>query len=118
MPAGVRSQMLVWRLVPYQGRRLRVRDRWYLPGLFPAIRGDRRDQARPGTDSAIFRLGLQGSTRQAVPAGQRPGAKSVDKTTRKPLFLFWLFGLFLLRAAQRTFLSLLLNEPPRNTRHL
>jgi hypothetical protein len=39
-----------------------------------------------------------------------------DATTRNPLFLFLLFGLFLLRYAQRTFLSLLLNAPPRNTR--
>lgn len=30
-------------------------------------------------------------------------ARNVDKTTRKPLFLFLLFGLFLLRAPQRTF---------------
>jgi hypothetical protein len=32
------------------------------------------------------------------------------------MFLFRLFGLFLFRAAQRTFLALLLNAPPRNTR--
>ncbi len=31
---------------------------------------------------------------------------------------FLLSGLFLLRAAQRTLFSLLLNEPPRNTRRL
>lgn len=45
--------------------------------------------------------------------------KNVDAptaTTRKPLFLFLLSGLFLLRAAQRTFLSLLLKAPPRSTR--
>jgi hypothetical protein len=42
--------------------------------------------------------------------------KSVDTTTRNPMLLFLLFGLFLLRYAQRTFLSLLLNAPPRNTR--
>lgn len=38
-----------------------------------------------------------------------------DTITRNPLFLFLLFGLFLLRTAQRTFLLLLLNAPPRNT---
>jgi hypothetical protein len=39
-----------------------------------------------------------------------------DTTTRNPMLLFLLFGLFLLRYAQRTFLSLLLNAPPRTTR--
>ena len=76
------------------------------------------DQARPGTDSAIFHLGPEG-----VPAGSSgwavaAGGKMWAATTRNPLFLFLLFGLFLLRAAQRTLFSLLLNEPPRNTRHL
>jgi hypothetical protein len=42
--------------------------------------------------------------------------KSVDATTRNPLFLFLLFGLFLLRTAQRAFPASLLKEPPRNTR--
>ncbi len=32
------------------------------------------------------------------------------------MFLLRLFGLFLLRTAQRTFLALLLKAPPRNTR--
>jgi hypothetical protein len=36
--------------------------------------------------------------------------------TRKPLLLFLLSGLFLLRIAARTFFSLLLNDPPRSTR--
>ncbi len=39
-----------------------------------------------------------------------------EKTSRNPLFLFLLFGLFLLRTAARMFLSLLLKEPPRSTR--
>jgi hypothetical protein len=34
------------------------------------------------------------------------------------MFLFLLFGLFLLRAAQRRLFGLLLNAPPRNTRVL
>lgn len=42
--------------------------------------------------------------------------KNVATATRKPIFLFQLFGLFLLRTEQRTFDSSLLNEPPRSTR--
>jgi hypothetical protein len=44
--------------------------------------------------------------------------KNMGATTRNPLFLFLLFGLFLFRMAQRTLFSLLLKAPPRNTRHL
>ena len=36
--------------------------------------------------------------------------------TRKPLLLFLLPGLFLLRLAPRRFVSLLFHEPPRTTR--
>ena len=39
-----------------------------------------------------------------------------EAATRKPLLSLRLSGLFLLWYAQRTFLSLLLNEPPRRTR--
>jgi len=39
-----------------------------------------------------------------------------ESTTRNPLFLFLLFGLFLLRTAQARLFRLLLNEPPRKTR--
>lgn len=39
----------------------------------------------------------------------------MSTTTRKPMFLLRLFGLFLLREAERTFLWLLLNEPPRSS---
>jgi hypothetical protein len=53
-------------------------------------------QARPGTDSAIFRLGLQG-LRPADCSGRDQPVKSVDRTTRNPTFLFLLFTLFLLR---------------------
>ena len=42
--------------------------------------------------------------------------KNVATTDRKPILLLRLFGLLLLRAAQRVLLSLLLKEPPRNTR--
>ena len=40
--------------------------------------------------------------------------KLVETTIRKPMLLFLLLGLFLLRYAQRTFLDSLLKEPPRS----
>lgn len=40
--------------------------------------------------------------------------KNVDATNRKPMFLFRLFGSFLLRQAQRALSRLLFQEPPRN----
>jgi hypothetical protein len=39
--------------------------------------------------------------------------KRVETTKRKPMLLFLLLGLLLLRLAQRTFLDVLLNAPPR-----
>ncbi|GAB4579784.1 MAG: hypothetical protein Fur0022_25230 [Anaerolineales bacterium] len=42
----------------------------------------------------------------------------MDTTPRKPLFLFQLSGLFLLRTAQRALLRLLWKAPPRTTRVL
>ena len=39
-----------------------------------------------------------------------------DAHTRKPMLLLRLFGLLLLRYAQRALFRLLLNEPPRRTR--
>ena len=39
-----------------------------------------------------------------------------ERATRKPILLFRLFGLFLLRLAERKFLGLLFQEPPRRTR--
>jgi len=59
-------------------------------------------------------LGRNAEAQPAAPFW--PGEKYVETTTRKPLFLFLLFGLFLLRRAQRAFLRLLLYEPPRSTR--
>ncbi len=53
--------------------------------------------------SAIVRLGREGNARPAFPAGRCP-TNDVETTTRKPLFLFLLSGLFLLRTEQRTFL--------------
>lgn len=71
--------------------------------------------ARPGTGSAIPPSSAANLLwRAAVP----DGARSVDATTRKPMLSFLLFGLFLLRYAQRAFLALLLKEPPRSTRHV
>ena len=40
----------------------------------------------------------------------------METTTRNPMLLFLLFGLFLLRYAQRALFRLLLNDPPRSTR--
>jgi len=63
-----------------------------------------RDGARPGACPAFFRLGGE-----PVKAHRTSGrSKKVATTTRKPMLLFRLFGLFLLRTAQRTFLGLLL----------
>jgi hypothetical protein len=41
--------------------------------------------------------------------------RGTPTTTRNPMLLLRLSGLLSLRYAQRTFLSLLLNAPPRNT---
>ena len=41
------------------------------------------------------------------------GHYSGNRTQRNPLLLFVLFGLLLLRLAERVFLSLLFHEPPR-----
>ena len=60
-------------------------------------------EVRPGMGSAIVRLGREGSIRPAFPAGRSP-KNDVETTTRNPLFLFLLSGLFLLRFEQRTFL--------------
>jgi hypothetical protein len=46
----------------------------------------------------------------------RSRMKNVDDTTRKPTLLFRLFGLFLLRMAQRALSGLLFQAPPRKTR--
>jgi hypothetical protein len=51
-----------------------------------------------------------------IPAGQATRACRKVLATRKPLLFQLLFGLLLLRAGERTFVRLLLNEPPRNTR--
>ena len=58
-------------------------------------------QARPGPSSAIFLASVRQATRSArthitFPTGTCP-MKNVDTTTRNPLFLLSLFGLFLLR---------------------
>lgn len=50
-------------------------------------------------------------------SGRHPPARCATGTARRrPLFLFRLFGLFLLRFAERQFLALLSQLPPRITR--
>ena len=50
-------------------------------------------------------------------SGRHPPARcAADKTKRRPLFLLRLSGLFLLRFAERQFLALLFQLPPRITR--
>ena len=60
--------------------------------------------ARPGTGSAIFRLGPEEFI--TPPGNSGLPKKNVTAATRKPLFLFGLS--FLLRYAQRAFLPLLM----------
>jgi hypothetical protein len=72
-------------------------------------------RARPGTGSAIFLA----SVAKAYPchiAGRDVPDEKRGHHHPNPVFLLRLFGLFLLRYAQRTFLVLLLKAPPRNTR--
>ena len=73
----------------------------------PARRSGRgRDPAPPFSVSA-----REGS----APPGNSDASENVDNDNRNPMFLFRLFGLFLLRAEQRAFLASLLKAPPRNT---
>ena len=55
-------------------------------------------------------------SRRSMPASYTVSARAGKPwdTTRNPTLLFRLFGLLLLRLAQRTLLSLLFHEPPRN----
>jgi len=53
---------------------------------------------RPGANSTIFRFGLEDLT----PPGISSQKKNVDEKQRKPLLLFLLLGLFLLRTPQPT----------------
>ena len=76
----------------------------------PAFNPRRVSRNRPGMHGAC-RL-LEGCESILQPLGGKPWGR----TTRNPLLLFRLSGLFLFRLAQRTFDALLLNEPPRNTR--
>jgi hypothetical protein len=72
------------------------------PLLFARPRHE--DGTRPGICPAFFRLGGEPLTAHRT-SGR---SKKVTTTTRKPMLSFRLFGLFLLRTAQRTFLGLLL----------
>lgn len=97
LPAGV--------MALHQGRRPGVQGRCYSPapnGTGAAGSRLRHFSPRPG--------------REQSPPGSSGPMKNVGNDTRNPVFLFLLSGLFLLRIAQRRFLSLLLNAPPRKTR--
>ena len=52
---------------------------------------------------------------RALGDGQHCAAARADWARRKPMLLFRLSGLFLLRLATRTLFSLLFHEPPRKT---
>ncbi len=67
--------------------------------------------ARPIRESAG-----SGFDRRAGPTVGGVLTAEEEITTRKPLFLFRLSGVFLFRLAERVFLELLFHEPPRNTR--
>jgi hypothetical protein len=69
----------------------RERGSCYLPDLA-------FHQMRPGANSTIFRFGLEDFT----PPGISSQKKNVDAQQRKPLLLFLLLGLFLLRTPQPT----------------
>ena len=71
---------------PHQDATSRVRSSCYLPGLAITRRG--QEQALPCFASTW----KDSSSRQAVSAPEH-----VRTTTRNPMFLFELFGLFLLR---------------------
>ena len=78
-----------------------------MPGLDEA-------RTRPGTGPAVFHASAR---KEDPPPGNSGLVEKRGTTTRRnPMFLLRLFGLFLLRYAQRTFLALLLNDPPRTTR--
>ncbi len=71
-------------------------------------------QARPGTGSAMFRLGPEElAPRRTILASKHVSTASA---TRNPALLFAFRVSFLLRMAQRMLRALLMKEPPRRTR--
>jgi hypothetical protein len=85
----------------------------------------------PRSGCSVFgRGGDQAQALEFLSAGRRPvsprlqakdrwlilGNSWAGTTTRNPLLLFLFVGSFLLRLAERMFLGLLFQEPPRNTR--
>ena len=75
-----------------------------------------RSETRPGCGQEQAPPFFASARKHDLAGGHSRPEKNVDTTTRKPMFLFRLPGLFLLRYAARTFLELLLNAPPRTTR--
>ena len=95
-----RSFCVLWP-VPAKKTREPTRDaRWTAPR-----------HARPIRESAG-----SGIDRRASPTVGGVLTAAEEITTRKPLLLFRLSGVFLFRLAERVFLELLFHEPPRNTR--
>lgn len=94
--------LLQAKFVPPQSRKTGEEAGRLLYARSPALRG-----MRPGTGSAIlemsffasFHLGLE--VQFTEPPGNSDDQKNVRATNRNPLLLFRLFGLFLLRLAQR-----------------
>ena len=79
----------------------------------PCVHGQEQE---PGSDS---RDTLPVTVMADIPVrkiSRLPAEPPDTTTTRKPLLLLRLSGLFLLRLAARQFLGLLFHEPPRNTR--
>jgi hypothetical protein len=77
----------------------------------PPLNGEGNRSARTSS-SHHMRLGNQALARSHF----RQSVTMWETHTRNPILLLKLFGLFLLRYAQRALFRLLLNEPPRSTR--
>ena len=112
---GAQLPVHLLRMWPRAGDGPWARGRCYVPARRrpQAARRCGQERVRPFFIASAGKPGIT-LRRPAFPAN----AKYVDAHTRNPMLLLRLFGLFLLRYAQRTFLRLLLNEPPRTTRRL
>jgi len=75
---------------------------------------------QPGTSRARNRITRTGGAELYIAPHYRRVIEFDDEptTTRKPMLLFQLSGLLLLRTAPRALLSLLFHDPPRNTQAL
>ncbi len=106
-----------------QPRRKPVMGREQTPSVFvrhlcrrPPEREPALQNARTGTDCTGFRSSLRKPWPPQNAGLAHPGRTSGKPwdTTRNPLLSLLFLGLLSFRLAQRTLLSLLLNEPPRN----